>query len=219
MTLPPGAQDALLAYAELLADRGAALGLSGRGGLDEVLVLDILDALSIVPLLPSAGSLVDVGTGAGVPGVPIALATGLEVTLLDSKGRAAAFLEEALALTGAPAQVEIVRAEDAGRGGLRERFDVAVARAVAPLPVLCELLLPLVRVGGAFVAMKGPRAGAEAEAAVRACALLGGGSPRVVPLRVPFLDAARAAVVVEKERPTPEGYPRRAGVPERRPLS
>lgn len=184
-----------------------------------MLASDILDSLSVIPLISNvSGSLVDVGSGAGLPGIPVALATGLATVLLDAKGKAARFLADAIAATGAPARVEVARAEDAARGPLRESFSLAVARAVAPLSTLCELALPLVAPGGLFLAMKAAKAQAEAAAASEAARMLGGGAIRVVALAVPFLPAERAAVLIDKERPTPAEYPRRAGVPERRPL-
>ena len=141
----------------------------------------------------------------------------LEVTLVEADGRKAAFLTQACARLGL-AGVRVVgrRAEDAAHDGdLREAFDVAVARALAPMPVLAELCLPFVRVGGRLLAQK--TRDEDVSAAARAIELMGGGPPRVEPAP----SRARSAgvvVVVEKVAPTPETYPRRAGVPSRRPL-
>jgi 16S rRNA (guanine527-N7)-methyltransferase len=176
------------------------------------------DGLVLLAYLGDAHNLVDVGSGAGLPGIPIKIARpDLEVTLIEADQAKAAFLVHACAALGLQ-QVEVVaqRAEEAGRDPrLREKFDVAVARALAPLPVLVELCLPLVRVGGRLLAQK-----TEAEdpgAAARAIQLLGGELSGV--LAAP--SAARGAgtvVVIDKVRPTRSHYPRRAGVPARKPL-
>ena len=166
--------------------------------------------------------MVDVGSGAGFPGLPLAIARpDLEVLLLDSQAKRIAFLDavvQALGLT----QVRTLhnRAEDAGRAPeLRESFDVAVARAVAPLGVLCELLLPLVRVGGRMICYKGPSAGEEWEAGNRAARLLGGTPLISHPVALPSQPDWRHQVVIsEKNQKTLRQYPRKAGVPGRKPL-
>jgi 16S rRNA (guanine527-N7)-methyltransferase len=176
------------------------------------------DCLVLVDHLGDARRLVDVGSGGGLPGLPLKIARpDLEVVLVEADGDKAAFLVQACArlhLQG----VEVVnrRAEEAGHDPrLREAFDLAVARALAPMPVLAELCLPFVRVGGRLLAQK-----TEAEdmvAAGRAIEVLGGGPARVVPAP----STARKSgtiVIVEKVSPTPETYPRRAGLPARKPL-
>jgi 16S rRNA (guanine527-N7)-methyltransferase len=184
-----------------------------RALLDDSLVL--LDFLPAGPL-----RVIDVGSGGGLPGLPLRLARhDLALTLLEANQRKAAFLVQAAATLGL-ADVEVVarRAEDAGHDPqLREAFDFALARAVAPLPVLVELCLPFVAVGGRLLAMK-TDAAAEVESARAAIARLGGELAEIGAAAT----AARSlgqVVVVEKVRPTPPGFPRRAGVPSRRPLS
>lgn len=178
----------------------------------------IEDCLVLVPHVGSAATLVDVGSGGGLPGLPLKiLIPALEVTLVEADGRKAAFLTQACARLGLDG-VRVVdrRAEDAGRDpALRESFDVAVARALAPMPVLTELCLPFVRVGGRLLAQK--TRDEDVRAADRAISLLGGGRLRVetAPSAV---RRSGVIVVVEKMSPTPEAYPRRAGVPSRRPL-
>ena len=176
------------------------------------------DCLVLVDLLGAARTVVDVGSGGGLPGLPLKIARpDLRVTLIEADGKKAAFLVRACAELGLK-EVEVVdrRAEDAGRDArYREVFDVAVARAVAPLPVLVELCLPLVRVGGRLLAQKTEAEGVHG--AARAIELLGGAPPTVS--KTP--SAARrggTVVIVEKVRPTPDAYPRRAGVPARKPL-
>jgi 16S rRNA (guanine527-N7)-methyltransferase len=176
------------------------------------------DGLVLLAYLGDAHRLVDVGSGAGVPGIPIMIARpDLDVTLIEADQAKAAFLVHACAALGLE-HVDVVarRAEEAGHDPrLREKFDLAVARALAPLPVLVELCLPLVRVGGRLLAQK-----TEAEdptAAARATQLLGGELSVVVAAP----SAARRAgtiVVIDKVRSTPSLYPRRPGVPARKPL-
>ena len=178
----------------------------------------IEDCLVLVSHVSDATTLVDVGSGGGLPGLPLKIVVPrLEVTLVEADSRKAAFLTQACARLGLPG-VRVVdrRAEDAAHdAGLREAFDVAVARALAPMPVLAELCLPFVRVGGRLLAQK--TRDEDLSAAGRAIELLGGG-----PLQIePAPSKARRSgivVVVEKVEPTPEAYPRRAGVPAHRPL-
>ena len=176
------------------------------------------DCLVLVSYLSDASTLVDVGSGGGLPGLPLKIMVPqLQVTLVEADGRKAAFLTQACARLGLPG-VRVVgrRAEDAAHDGdLREAFDVAVARALAPMPVLAELCLPFVRVSGRLLAQK-TRA-EEVNAAGRAIELLGGGKLRIEPAPSKARRSG-VVVVVEKVASTPEAYPRRAGVPARRPL-
>lgn len=179
----------------------------------------VQDSLVLLPHLGEASSLVDVGSGGGLPGLALKTARPhLAVTLVEANRRKAAFLVHAaaeLGLTG----VDVVarRAEEAGHeASLREHFDVATARAVAPMAVLAELCLPFVRPGGRLLALKTPDE-VEVEAAEAAIAALGGRLTAV--LAAPSAARERGQiVVVEKVSATPAAYPRRAGVPGRRPL-
>jgi len=175
------------------------------------------DSLALIADLAGARTLVDVGSGGGMPGLPLkAVRPDLAVTLLEADRRKAAFLVDASARLGLDVAVVAERAETAGRGPLRD--DVAVCRALAPMPVLVELCLPLVRVGGRLLAMKGEgEVEAELEQAAGAIAALGGGDPVVRP--APSAARERGVVVaVPKVAPTPAAYPRRPGLPARRPL-
>lgn len=169
--------------------------------------LDLLDAVA-----PAEGArLVDVGSGAGIPGIPIAVVRpDLEVVLCESDRRKAGFLAHvATALGLARVEVAPVRAEDLGRiAGSRDAFDTAVSRATAPPPALCELCLPLLRPGGRLAALvtDAPVAAAACGVAAAAC---GGGVPRA---------ATPGVLVVEKLAPTPDRYPRRPGIPAKRPI-
>ncbi len=160
---------------------------------------------------PRDGRVVDVGAGGGVPGIPMAVLRGdLRVTLVESDQRKAGFLTHVAGALGLDnVSVLARRAEEMARdAALRESFDLAVSRALAPPPVMCELTLPLVRVGGAAAALVGDAVAAAAESA-QAAALCGGGEPRAV---------APGVLLVAKVAATPGQYPRRAGVPLRRPL-
>ncbi len=176
------------------------------------------DSLVLLEHLGEARTLVDVGSGAGLPGIPIKIARpDLEVTLIEADQAKAAFLVNSCAKLQLD-HVEIVarRAEEAGHDPrLREAFDVAVARALAPLPTLVELCLPLVRVGGRLLAQK--TEAEDAATAARAIDLLGGALSGV---QSTPSTARRAGtvVVIDKVRPTPPRYPRRPGVPARKPL-
>ncbi len=166
-------------------------------------------------------SLVDVGTGAGFPGLVLKiLYPGMKLTLVESVGKKAAFCQhmvEKLALN--EVTVLSLRAEEAGQNpAQREKYDWAVARAVANLPVLAELLLPLVRVGGAMLAQKGESAPAEAQSAEKALTLLGGSLRQLIPVALPGVAEERTLVVVDKVAATPPSYPRRAGLPAKKPL-
>jgi len=177
------------------------------------------DCLVLLDHVGDAASLVDVGSGGGMPGLPLKIARpDLAVTLVETDRRRAAFLVHAAAELDLDVEVVADRAENAARGSARESFDLAVCRALAPMPVLAELCLPLVRVGGRLLAMRGPLGEGDAEAAAPAISLLGGGPAEVVPAP----SAARergVVVVVPKVAPTPAAYPRRPGIPARRPLS
>ena len=221
----PDAPRRLLVYHDLLCDWNTRVNLTGDADFDAALdrhYTDSLAPLALEGLFPVNAALADVGSGAGFPGLPLAVARpDLRVTLLDCRAKRVAFLNAAVKELGlANARVLHARAEDAGRDpGLRERFDVAAARAVAPLDVLCELLLPLVKVQGKMVCYKGPAAGDEWEAGNRAAALLGGGTLSVLPVSLPRQPEWRHTVFVsEKMEKTVPQYPRKAGDPSRFPL-
>jgi 16S rRNA (guanine527-N7)-methyltransferase len=191
-------------------------GLVARA--DRALIDDSLVLLDFLP--PGPLRVIDVGSGGGLPGLPLRLARpDLSLTLLEANRRKAAFLVQASATLGL-ADVEVVarRAEDAGHDPRhRETYDFALARALAAMPVLVELCLPFVAVGGRLLAMK-TDAALEAESARAAIERLGGRFHQIVAAA----SSARSlgeVVVIEKVRPTPPEYPRRPGVPERRPLA
>ena len=169
---------------------------------------------------PSVERAVDVGSGAGFPGVPLAiLLPDTHFVLIDALAKRVEFLKGVIDALGLNAEALHLRAEDAARKDeLREAFDLATARAVAPMNVLSEYLLPFVRVGGWALALKGPGLEDELNQAEAAIATLGGRLERVQPLPMPGRDWDHRAAWIEKVEPTPDKYPRRAGMAEKRPL-
>ena len=182
-----------------------------------------LDSLSCATVTGNLNGrrLVDVGAGAGFPGLPLKiLYPALSLTLVESVAKKARFLTAVVDDLDLP-DVEIVndRAENVGHmTGRRAAYDWATARAVAALPVLAEYLLPLCRLGGHMLAQKGPAAPTEAQDAAGALKILGGGQPTLHPVAIPGLDQTRILVVIEKLSPTPEEYPRHPGTPAKHPI-
>jgi 16S rRNA (guanine527-N7)-methyltransferase len=189
----------------------------------QIEIKHFLDSLSCLMVMrPRPGDrIIDIGTGAGFPGIPIRIAcTQVHMVLVESIGKKAQFCQhivDELQLTN----VAVVhsRAEQVGRfTEYRETFDWAVARAVAKLPTLLEYLLPLVKVDGRTIAQKGDTAPAEAQSAAVALEVLGGELEEIIPVELPSVTETRHLVVVRKFAATPEQYPRRPGVPGKRPL-
>lgn len=167
-------------------------------------------------------TLIDIGTGAGFPGIPLKIVyPSLKLTLVDSVGKKLDFCHHVAGALGMSNVVCIqARAEELGlQREHREHYDWAVARAVANMPVLAEYLLPLVKVGGAALAQKGASGPHEAHSAQQAFQILGGHLRQVIPVLLPGVAEERFLVVVDKVSATPPGYPRRIGLPARRPIS
>ncbi len=196
-------------YVERMVETNKHLNLTAITEPREVEIKHLLDSLCAGALDCVRGRVADVGTGCGFPGVALAaLGRGLELTLIDATGKKLRFVEDACRETGIEVRTVHGRAEELARGQYRERFDTVVARAVAALPALCELCLPLVRVGGCMVALKGPDGENELEQAKGAIGLLGGGNVRVEKRLLPENGGERTLVVIEKISQTPTAYPR-----------
>ena len=210
-------------YNEMLLDWNTRMNLTALTAPEDVAVKHIIDSLTAydAALFDGARTLIDVGTGAGLPGIPLAVyAPHLTVTLLDSLNKRVRFLTEVTAAMGLP-NVRCIhaRAEEAARTAEhRAAYDIVVSRAVARLPVLLEYTLPFVRVGGTLLALKGRAYAEEQKEARRAAEVLGGGRITARPVHLPGLDDVRAILTVTKERQTPAIYPRGGGAPPRRPL-
>ncbi|MBT9175815.1 MAG: Ribosomal RNA small subunit methyltransferase G [Firmicutes bacterium] len=219
--LPPHALGHFSFYLEFLLEYNAKFNLTKINTPGEVWRKHFLDSLSALLVIKSQGKVVDVGSGAGFPGIPLAIACpSLYVTLVDSLGKRVRFLEEVVVRLGlGGVRVVQARAEDLGRmPEHRERYAYAVTRAVGSLNVLAEYCLPLVERGGIMLAMKGTAAFREVEAAERAVKVLGGGELTTSAWTLPGGGEQRVLVAVKKFRPTPPTYPRRAGLPSKQPL-
>ena len=207
-------------FSTMLLEKNAVMNLTAITEPAQVATLHLLDSLSVLRGADFSGRrVVDVGTGAGFPGMPLAIArSDVSVTLLDSLGKRVRFLEEARQALGL-ANVTCVhgRAEEFA-GDHRESFDIAVSRAVANLSVLCELCLPLVRVGGVFLAMKSTGCEAEVDAAGRAIRLRGGALRESLDYVIPGTDVTHRLVVIAKVSPTPKKYPRAFAQIKKQPL-
>ena len=210
-------------YHRMLIEANARFNLT-RVPDDEAEAIDRNYLDCIAPLavgLPAAhASLIDVGSGAGFPGIPLAICLPeTKIVLMDSLGKRVEFLQSVIEALHLNACAVHLRAEDgARRPEYREAFDLATARAVAPLNLLCEYLLPFVKVGGQMLALKGPGLDEEVAAAENALAILGGRFLRSDALPIPGRDWDHRAAWIEKAAATPDKYPRKAGKPEKKPL-
>lgn len=220
----------LLRYYEMLVERNKVMNLTAITAFDEVLKKHFIDSLSLVKVcdIKKVISVIDVGTGAGFPGIPLKIAfPDLKVTLLDSLKKRVLFLQEVSEALGLH-DVETVhgRAEDFAKPDqLREKFDLCVSRAVANLSTLSEYCLPYVKVGGNFISYKSEKVSmdlgqnlSEAEQAEHAITVLGGKIVEQKSFFLPSSDISRTFIVIEKCRPTPKQYPRKAGTANKKPL-
>ncbi len=221
--LSPGQITSLEQYEKILLEWNARMNLTAIQDPATIRTKHFLDSLTCLTVMRDTPleRVIDIGTGAGFPGIPLKIALpAMRLTLVESVGKKVEFCRhvvQQLKLEG----VEIIqaRAEEVGQmAAQRERYDWAVARAVALLPILAEYLLPLVKVGGAMLAMKGESAHAEAVSAHNAIQILGGQLRRVAPVILPGVVEQRYLVVIEKIAATPKGYPRRTGAPAKKPL-
>ena len=209
-------------YKKLLLEWNEKMNLTAITDDEGIAIKHFADSISVLPLIENKNaSLIDVGTGAGFPGIPLKIANdGFKVTLLDSLNKRITFLEEVKKELGIT-NLECIhsRAEDGGRNtDLREKFDYCVSRAVARLSVLSEYCMPFVAVGGYFISLKGPDAAEELTEAQKAISVLGGKVEKVVEITIPESDLKHCAVVIKKIKSTPKVYPRKAGTAAKKPL-
>ncbi|QXM07017.1 16S rRNA (guanine(527)-N(7))-methyltransferase RsmG [Crassaminicella indica] len=212
-----------LKYKDLLIEWNKKMNLTAITEEREVMIKHFLDSLCCMtlPFIKKNSKVIDVGTGAGFPGIPINIYDPtISLTLLDSLNKRIKFLQEVCENLGLKAvDFQHGRAEDFGKNkNFRQSYDIAVARAVAPLNVLCEYCLPFVSIGGYFICQKGPNIDEEMKDAKKAIEVLGGKFIEKKDIKLPFCDITHNIVVIEKVKETPTKYPRKAGTPTKKPL-
>lgn len=214
---------ALINYEKELLEWNQKFNLSAIRDVESIRVKHFLDSYSCVLAWKSNPPLrlIDVGTGAGFPSLPLKIIyPNMQVTLVESVGKKVTFCQHIVHTLGLEnVQVIKTRAEDIGQDKKhRESYDYAVARAVANLNVLSEYLLPLVKIGGSVLAQKGETAHAEAQSAEQAIKVLGGKLKQIIPVQLPSVADERFLVLIDKVHATPANYPRKAGIPSKTPL-
>lgn len=210
-------------YYEMLIEKNKVMNLTAITDLDEVIKKHFVDSLSLIKAydLTSPVSLIDIGTGAGFPGIPLKIVfPDLEITLLDSLNKRVDFLQSVIASLGLK-KIDAFhgRAEDFARQEkYREKFDLCVSRAVANLSTLCEYCLPYVKTGGKFISYKSDKITEELKTAEHAVNVLGGKVKEQISFTLPDSDINRNLIVIEKHSKTPKQYPRKAGTASKSPL-
>lgn len=201
----------LAQYGSRLLDANRRVNLTGAGTPEELLP-HVLDSLTVLPFVQAP--LIDVGSGGGLPGIPVALASGVPTTFVEATAKKAAFLSEVIAELGLAGSVVCERAEDAARNGsLREAFASATARAVSSAPTALELTVPFLRIGGCAILQRGAMDQRERDAVTDATPMLGAST-----VEEHILSGQRRLLIIRKASPTPTRFPRRTGIPEKRPL-
>jgi 16S rRNA (guanine527-N7)-methyltransferase len=210
-------------YFELLVEWNEKINLTAITEPKEVAIKHMIDSITAYDenLFKDGTTVIDVGTGAGFPGLPLKIfCPEIKLTLMDSLNKRIKFLQTVVEELGLK-DVECVhaRAEEGARNKkYRESFDITVSRAVARLPILCEYCLPFVKKGGHFIALKGMQYHDEAEEAAKAIKVMGGSKTEIRPVKLPELDDKRAVITITKTMPTPKAYPRKAGTPTKNPI-
>lgn len=226
ITLTDRQMEQFYQYYELLLEWNQVMNLTAITELEEVVSKHFTDSLSLVKavkdLSSSEAKVIDVGTGAGFPGIPLKIAfPELQITLLDSLNKRVRFLNEVIVQLNLSEGISAVhgRAEDYGRdSAYREQYDLCISRAVANAATLSEYCLPFVRVGGSFIPYKSGKVDEELEQGKKAIAALGGRVEDVVRFQLVGEEADRTLVVIRKKEKTAKRFPRKAGVPSKEPL-
>ena len=212
ITLPNGAAKAFETYYEFLEQQRKKFNLTAITGAEDVARLHFLDSLALLGSTDFKKTrMIDVGSGAGFPGIPLKLAEpSIDLTLIDASKKRVAFLSDLCEVLDIAAVCVHARAEELSRQpDMREQFDIAASRAVARLNMLCELCLPLVRVGGVFLAMKGIDSEEESREAGNVIKKLGAEPHGIVDYVIPETDIKHRIIIIKKTSPTPDEYPRR----------
>ncbi len=226
ITLDDTAKDRFIKFYEMLVEKNKVMNLTAITEFEEVIVKHFIDSLALVKAIPAEKlngdiRIIDIGTGAGFPGIPLKIAfPDIKITLLDSLNKRIGFLKEVcqeLKLT----DVEFIhgRSEDYGRNPqYREKYDLCVSRAVANLATLSEFCVPFVAVGGNFVSYKAGDCGQEVAESAKAVDKMGGAIAETIEYVVPTSDLNRVLLNISKVKPTPKAYPRKAGTPAKEPI-
>lgn len=208
-------------FMNLLIEKNKVMNLTGITEPKEVILKHFIDSLTVLKYINENDNIIDVGTGAGFPGIPLKIAeNSLEITLLDSLNKRINFLNELIEKINLN-KVKTIhgRAEDFGQDfKYREKYDVAVSRAVAPLNVLLEYMLPFVKVGGKCICMKGSNCDEEIENSRKAIEILGGKIEEIKKFNLPNSDNNRTIFIIKKVQKMSRQYPRKAGIPTKNPL-
>lgn len=208
-------------YMNLLIEWNEKMNLTAITDPEEIILKHFIDSITILKNIENDAKIVDVGTGAGFPGIPLSIMRpDLKITLVDSLNKRLIFLQEVVNKLELK-NVEIIhaRAEEFGQNKkYRENFDIATSRAVANLATLSEYLIPLVKVGGKVVAMKASELQEEVENAKKAIDVLGGKIEMIEEFNLPQSDIGRTVVIIRKEKQTPNKYPRKPGTPSKEPI-
>lgn len=214
-------KDKLYNYMNLLVEWNEKINLTAITEPNEIILKHFIDSLTISKYIKQNAKLVDVGTGAGFPGIPLKIVReDVEITLVDSLNKRLNFLNEVIVeLNLSKIDCIHARAEEIGQNKkYREKFDIATSRAVANLSTLSEYLLPLVKIKGQAICMKAQEIEEELQNSKKAIKTLGGEITKVEKFELPDSDIGRTIIIIEKEQQTPNKYPRKAGLPSKEPI-